>query len=93
MDTPQVDDFLMWLGGVAAAVLAIAATMVLIKKWLLSDLHSDLEDMRSQLYKNHGSSLRDAVDRIEEKQSEAAATIARVTERLDDHIVFHLEDK
>lgn len=93
MDTPQIDDFLIWIGGVAAAFLTVAAVMMLLKNWLLSDLRKNLEDMKSQLYRNGGTSLRDAVDRIEERQSLIAADVRRATERLDDHIVFHLEDK
>lgn len=93
MDTPQVDDFIMWLGGVAAALAAIVAVMMLGKRWLLGDIRSDLDDVRAQLHRNSGSSLRDAVDRIEERQALIAASVTRVTERLDDHIAFHLEDK
>lgn len=93
MDTPQIDDLLIWMGGVAAAILAVIAVMVLAKNWLLSDLRKSVEDMKSQLYRNGGTSLRDAIDRIEERQSLIAAEVRRVTERLDDHINFHLEDK
>lgn len=93
MDTPQIDDVIVWLGAVAAGFVAIVAAMVILKKWLLGDLRADLEDVRSQLHRNSGSSLRDAVDRIEERQGSIAADVRRVTERLDDHISFHLEDK
>lgn len=93
MDTPQIDDFVLWLGAIAAAFIAVSGSMMVLKKWLLGDLRDDLEDVRSQLHRNSGSSLRDAVDRIEERQSSIAADVRRVTERLDDHISFHLEDK
>ena len=33
------------------------------------------------------------MDRIEERQGLIAVDVRRVTERLDDHISFHLEDK
>lgn len=93
MDTPQIDDVLAMFGGMAAAVLAIVAVVVLLKKWLLGDLREDLDDVRGQLRRNGGTSLRDAVDRIEERQTDIAADVRRVTERLDDHITYHLEDK
>lgn len=93
MNTPQIDDFLIWMGGVAAAFVAIVAAIVIAKNWLLSDLRKNIEDMKSQLYRNGGSSLRDAIDRIEERQSLIAVDVRRVTERLDDHISFHLEEK
>lgn len=93
MDTPQIDDVLVMLGGMAAAVLAIVAVVVLLKKWLLGDLRADLDDVRGQLKRNGGTSLRDAVDRIEQRQTDIATDVRRVTERLDDHIAFHLEEK
>lgn len=93
MDTPQVDDFLLWLGAIAAAFVSVSASMMVLKKWLLADLRNDLDDVRSQLHRNSGKTLRDAVDRIEERQSAIAADVRRVTERLDNHISFHLEDK
>ncbi len=93
MDTPQIDDFFLWLGAIAAAFIAVSGSMMVLKKWLLGDLRADIEDVRSQLHRNSGSSLRDAVDRIEDRQSSIAAEVRRLTERLDDHIQFHLEDK
>lgn len=93
MDTPQIDDMLAMLGGMAAAVLAIVAVVVLLKKWLLGDLRADLDDVRGQLKRNGGTSLRDAIDRIEQRQTDIATDVRRVTERLDDHITFHLEEK
>lgn len=93
MDTPQIDDALLWLGTIAAAFIAIVSAMVILKKWLLSDVSKDIEKVNLQLHRNGGSSLRDAVDRIEERQSLIATDVRRVTERLDDHIAFHLEDK
>ena len=93
MDTPQIDDALLWLGTIAAAFIAIVSAMVILKKWLLSDVSKDIEKVNSQLHRNGGTSLRDAVDRIEEHQSLIATDVRRVTERLDDHIAFHLEDK
>jgi hypothetical protein len=93
MDTPQVDDVLTLLGGMAGAVLAIVAVIVLLKRWLLADLRSDLDDVRGQLRRNGGTSLRDAVDRIEERQTDIASEVRRATERLDDHITYHLEER
>lgn len=93
MDTPQVDEFLLWIGALATAFIAISGSMVVLKKWLLGDLRADLDDVRAQLHRNSGTSLRDAVDRIEERQGLIAVDVRRVTERLDDHISFHLEDK
>ena len=32
MDTPQVDEFLLWIGAMAAAFIAISGSMVVLKK-------------------------------------------------------------
>ena len=93
MDTPQIDDVVIWLGAVAGAFIAIVSAMVIFKKWLLGDVSKEIEKVDVQLHRNGGSSLRDAVDRIEERQALIASQVERVTERLDDHISFHLEDK
>ena len=61
METPQVDEFVMWMGGMAAALVAVSAGMIVLKKFLLGQLYSDIEDVRSQLHRNSGTSLRDAV--------------------------------
>lgn len=93
MDTPQIDDAFIWLGTIAAGFIAIVSAMVIFKKWILGDVVKDLDRVNSQLHRNGGTSLRDAVDRIEERQGLIATDVRRVTERLDDHIAFHLEDK
>ena len=93
MDTPQVDDALLWLGTIAAAFIAIVSAMVILKKWLLSDVSKDIEKVNAQLHRNGGTSMRDAVDRIEEWQAFMSTDLRRVTDRLDEHIMFHLEDK
>ena len=93
METPQVDEFVMWMGGMATALVAVSAGMIVLKKFLLGQLYSDIEDVRSQLHRNSGTSLRDAVDRIEERQQDIGRSVDRVTERFDAHINFHLEDK
>ena len=93
MDTPQIDDLVMWLGGVAAALIAIVAALALGKKYLLGELRSDLDDVRKELKPNGGASVRDAIDRIAEKQGEIQTDVRELRQRLDDHIAWHLSDK
>lgn len=93
MDTPQIDDLVMWLGGVAAALIAIVAALALGKKFLLGDLRADLDDVRKELKPNGGASVRDAIDRIAEKQGEIQTDVRELRQRLDDHIAWHLSDK
>lgn len=92
MDTPQVDDLLIWLGGVAVALTAIVAALALGKRLLLGQVHKDLDDVRKELKPNGGASVRDAIDRIAEKQTEIQRDVREVRQRLDDHITWHLEN-
>jgi len=93
MDTPQADDLLFWVAAIATSLLSVVAFMVFVKNWLLSDIRSDISEMKGQLHRNGGTSLRDAVDRIEERQSVMTEDVRRATDRLDSHITFHLEEK
>lgn len=91
MDTPQIDDLLMWLGGIAAALIAVVAVITLLRKWLLGRLIADIESIQKELRPNGGSSVRDAIDRIAAKQSEIQVDVREVRSRVDDHITWHLE--
>lgn len=91
MDTPQIDDVLMWLGGIAAALIAVVAVITLLRKWLLGRLIADIESIQKELRPNGGSSVRDAIDRIAEKQMEIQTDVREVRTRVDDHITWHLE--
>lgn len=91
MDTPQVDDLLMWLGGIAAALIAVVAVTTLLRKWFLGRLIADIENIQKELRPNGGSSVRDAIDRIAVKQSEIQTDVREVRTRVDDHITWHLE--
>ena len=91
MDTPQVDDLLIWLGGVAVALTAIVGALALGKRLLLGQVHKDLDDVRKELKPNGGASVRDAIDRIAEKQTDIQRDVREVRQRLDDHITWHLE--
>jgi len=91
MDTPQVDDLLIWLGGVAVALTAIVGALALGKRLLLGQVHKDLDEVRKELKPNGGASVRDAIDRIAEKQTEIQRDVREVRQRLDDHITWHLE--
>ena len=91
MDTPQVDDLLMWLGGIAAARIAVVAVITLLRTWSLGRLIADIESIQKELRPNGGSSVRDAIDRIAEKQSEIQIDVREVRTRVDDHITWHLE--
>lgn len=91
MDTPQVDDFLMWFAGIVTALVVIFGGLVAIRRLLLGAVEKRLDGIDSQLHRNGGSSLRDAIDRIEERQGEMRDYVVRTADRLDEHITWHLE--
>ena len=93
MDTPQIDDFLIWTAGVVIAITAIAGGLAALYRLLTSSLSKRLDDIGSQLRRNGGTSLRDAIDRIEEKQAQIQVDLRDVRSKIDDHISWHLTDK
>lgn len=93
MDTPQIDDFLLWTAAVVVAVTAIAGGLAALYRLLTGSLSKRLDGIASQLHRNGGSSLRDAIDRIEEKQAEIQIDVRDVRAKVDDHIAWHLTDK
>lgn len=93
MDTPQIDDFLLWTAGIVIAVTAIAGGLAALYRLLTGSLSKRLDSISSQLHRNGGSSLRDAIDRIEEKQAEIQVDVRDVRAKIDDHIAWHLTDK
>jgi hypothetical protein len=92
VDTPQIDDFLIWAAGVVVALTAISAGLVALYRLLTGSLNKRLDEVSSQLHRNGGSSLRDAVDRIEERQQLIHTDVREVRQRLDDHISWHLTE-
>ena len=90
MDTPQVDDFIMFTAGIVLAVTAIAGGLMALYRLLTASLNKRLDDIGGQLRRNGGTSLRDAVDRIEEKQTEIQTDVRDLRTRVDDHIQWHL---
>ncbi len=91
MDTPQIDDFLLWTAGIVVAVTAIAGGLAALYRLLTGSLSKRLDSIASQLNRNGGSSLRDAVDRIEERQHALLTDVRDLRQRVDDHITYHLE--
>ena len=91
MDTPQIDDFLLWAAAIVVAITAIAGGLAALYRLLTSSLSRRLDDISGQLQRNGGSSLRDAVDRIEERTHILHADVRDLRERVDDHITWHLE--
>jgi hypothetical protein len=75
------------------AVTAIAGGLAALYRLLTGSLSKRLDGISSQLHRNGGSSLRDAIDRIEEKQAEIQVDVRDVRAKVDDHIAWHLTDK
>jgi hypothetical protein len=91
MDTPLVDDFLLWTAGIVTAIVVIAAGLTALYRLLTGALNRRLDTIDAQLHRNGGTSLRDAVDRIEERQTDIQHSVHRTARRLDEHIDWHLD--
>lgn len=92
-DTPQVDDVILWIGAIVGALIATISGLMALHRIVFGPVRKDIEAIQSQLVKNSGTSLRDAIDRTEKKQEEIHEDLRRLYERLDEHIQWHLEEK
>lgn len=92
-DTPQIDDFVLWSGAVIGALVVATTGLAALHRLVFGPVRKDIENIQSQLVKNSGTSLRDAVDRTEKKQAEIHEDLRRIANRLDEHIQWHLEEK
>jgi hypothetical protein len=91
VETPQIDEFLLWAASIVVAVTVIAGGLAALYRLLTGALNKRLDDISAQLHRNGGTSLRDAVDRIEERTHVLHTDVRDLRERLDDHITWHLE--
>jgi hypothetical protein len=91
IDLRDLGGALIYLGYLAGALAAIGVVMrwvVLrwvvkpLKTWLREQIKAPVDDVHAEMSPNHGSSLRDAVNRIEARQNAMA-------ERFRDHILNH----
>lgn len=92
MDTPQIDDLIILLGQISAAIIAISGVGAIAYKLFFKKLADQITKINAELHPNGGSSLRDAVDRIADTQEHLREDIAAVRDKIDDHIVWHLDN-
>jgi hypothetical protein len=92
MNTPQIDDVLIFLGQLGAAIIAIAAALGVIHRVFFKKLTDKIDTINKELHPNHGSSLRDAVNRIEQSQAEIKQNAKEIRAKIDDHIEWHLDN-
>ncbi len=92
MDTPQIDDVLILGGQISAAIIAISGAVAIIHRVFFKKICSQLERINQELHPNGGSSLRDAVNRIEQAQVEIKADAKDIRAKVDDHIEWHLDN-
>lgn len=84
------------LAVLAADVVVIVGAVALIARPLrgsfrrVMSIADDVADIKKQVLPNGGSSIRDAVDRMEERQLEIAGQVDRANARLDTHLQAHL---
>lgn len=80
LDTPQE----------VLVILSIVIPLVALLRWAWR-FSQRLDSVLMEVRPNHGSSLRDAVNRIEEKQSEQTAELKAIEVKLENHIQWHLD--
>lgn len=90
MGVKDVSDFLIYLGAVCTALLAIGALLrfVVVKPLLnklkeeLSPMHEKTQTIVNEVTPNHGSSMKDQITRTETK-------LDSLEKRFTDHLVNH----
>jgi hypothetical protein len=92
MDTPQIDDLVIMLGQISAAIIAISGVGAIAYKLFFKKMADKLERINQELHPNGGSSMRDAVNRIEKAQEEIKEDAKNIREKVDDHIQWHLDN-
>jgi len=92
MDTPQIDELIIFLGQISGAIIAITAVLTIIHRVFFKKLTDRLDKIDKELHPNGGSSLRDVANRIEKNQTLMLSDIHEVREKVDDHIVWHLNN-
>ena len=91
-NTPQIDDLIIMLGQISAALIAISGAGAIAYKLFFKKLADKIEKINQELHPNGGSSLRDAVNRIEKAQEEVKKDARDIREKVDDHIQWHLDN-
>ena len=92
MDTPQIDELIIFLGQISGAIIAVTAALTIIHRVFFKKLTDRLEKINLELHPNGGSSLRDAVNRIEKVQSEIKQDTKDLRDKVDGHIEWHLDN-
>jgi hypothetical protein len=77
-------DLLIYLGGSAAALLAIGAAVR--GAWRLNRRIVVIVDAVRELAPNGGRSIKDVVDRTERQVNETAQEVCELKQRLDEHL-------
>lgn len=88
------------VGSFCGAVLAITGLVMLFHRLITRDVRADLEQIRSELRSNGGSSLRDQVDKIRNGQESLHRDITELKgeardlwSRVDGHVQWHLDNQ
>ena len=91
MDTPQIDDLLIFAGQLSTAMLAIAGVLMIVDKIMFRRMRRDIEGIQKELHPNSGTSLRDAINRLEETTNEIKNDFRDINIKLDNHIDWHMD--
>lgn len=95
----DIGNSIIWWGGVLVAFAAIIETirrgLRRTKRWLVAEIAAPVQETRenaaavaAEVSHNGGSSMKDALARIERGQVDLAADVRTQAARLDDHLRF-----
>lgn len=83
-------DTLFTVGQISGAIIAITGALAILHRIFFKKITDQLTKINQELHPNGGSSMRDAINRIEKVQDEMKSDIKDVREKVDDHISWHL---
>lgn len=83
----SIGEVVVWLGLICGAVMAIAGMFrYIVLGPLKRHLAAHFAPIQKEMKPNSGSTLRDAIDRLEASHNETNNQLALLSQRLDDHI-------
>jgi len=91
MDTPQIDDILIVAGQISAAIIAISGAIAILYRLFFKKMCDNIDKINKELHPNHGTSLRDAIDRIADTQDDLKIEVEKIQQKIDNHIIWHLD--
>lgn len=101
----ELGDLLIYLGALATALVGVGALLRWVvvqpmRRWVgqqiqeqvrgpLEQTASEVGRITAEVHPNHGSSMRDAIDRTEKQVDRTEREVCVLAQRFDDHLLNH----